>query len=490
MNTICYLENNMNYDNKQLLKPQDALSWVPENSKSISLVNYLYSMLFVILIDIVFLIISVECRNWAMIPLSLCGILSGSEVIAWLRKEIDTFDPKITIFVIFFLNTYLSPLIHLNTNMYGKDISVPDWSYYFAKMAIYNAIGLVLFKMGHATLFQITKPTQKTRIIEPRTFYPLLVLFVGVGVISNVIVRLFYSGLVKEGGEFTVASIASMKYLSGLLMLGDPVPLLILIGVVLWIVLNKGYLKSSLFTVLIILAILAIFQFIWVGLRGSRSAILYGVFIGAAIVHHRLRPFSLTTVIIGITILLVFVHLYDYRKKFGQRGWAAFYSSDVRSQLDFEGGERTIVGTLLGDITRSDIQAYLLYQIETKENFQPLHGQTYAMSVLTFVPRFIWPNKPLSLKLEAGTALQGYSGSKVSSRVYGLVGEGILNFGKYGILPPFLIFGAFVGFCRKKISTMNPVDARFFLLPLLYVFFTLAVCGDSDNIVFGLLKGG
>jgi hypothetical protein len=111
-------------------------------------------------------------------------------------------------------------------------------------------------------------------------------------------------------------------------------------------------------------------------------------------------------------------------------------------------------------------------------------------TVFTLIPRGIWKTKPISIKADAGTALQGYSPITVSSAVYGLAGEAMLNFGYWGIVPAFFVYGTLLGWFRKKLATMEPSDSRFFLVPIVIITFGLALGADSRNLMMGLLKLG
>jgi hypothetical protein len=115
---------------------------------------------------------------------------------------------------------------------------------------------------------------------------------------------------------------------------------------------------------------------------------------------------------------------------------------------------------------------------------------SYFMAFLRFIPRAVWKNKPFNPRVMAGSELFGYYGLERSTRVYGLAGEAMLNFSYYGILPAFAILGAFLGWFRKKLATLNPSDARFFLVPFMIWACMFSVNLDMDNIVFNSLKLG
>jgi hypothetical protein len=124
-------------------------------------------------------------------------------------------------------------------------------------------------------------------------------------------------------------------------------------------------------------------------------------------------------------------------------------------------------------------------------------GRTYVASALTLIPRAVWPEKPTDAfgKVRAGTELQfgpeAYRKDRFeSSLVYGLAGEAILNFGPLGVPPMYVLFGAALGWYRRKLLTLPPFDARYYLAPVLTLAAFSAAFGDSDNTMFSFLKNG
>jgi hypothetical protein len=110
------------------------------------------------------------------------------------------------------------------------------------------------------------------------------------------------------------------------------------------------------------------------------------------------------------------------------------------------------------------------------------------------IPRSIWPDRPLT-KIKEGTEVQYGRGSFVpgvwqSSNVYGLAGEAMLNFGPIAVPFVFLIWGIIVGYVQHLLINLNAPDVRFLLLPLLINLCFILLVGDSDNIVFFLIKNG
>src|ERR1700723_1331021 len=117
-------------------------------------------------------------------------------------------------------------------------------------------------------------------------------------------------------------------------------------------------------------------------------------------------------------------------------------------------------------------------------------GLTYIGAPSFLVPRFLWPNRP-NYKVDAGTeATLGKSSTYDSTRVYGLTGEALLNFGPWGVVPLFALYGASLGWYRRKLTSWDAEDARAYLAPLVTILFATAFIADSDNVLFLFVVDG
>ena len=149
---------------------------------------------------------------------------------------------------------------------------------------------------------------------------------------------------------------------------------------------------------------------------------------------------------------------------------------------------------LLVDLGRSDVQAYVLFKLENDiKDFDYAKGRTYIGAVSVWIPRWLLPNKP-DTKLREGSEIQdgrGYDGlESASSRVYGLAGESMLNFGPLAVPFAYAAFGLLVGWFRRAVDRLLPGDARFLLVPLGVCMCLEILIGDSDNAAFSLAKNG
>jgi len=469
--------------------------WAPRLFRRSFLANYLISAIGCSVICIVFAIFESRCQHWCLFPIFICGVLAGADIVAWLRGEIDTFDPKALIALYLFHNCFVAPQMHLFFDIYtDKRFIVYDWGDCLGYMAFFNVAGIISYKIIHRMFFKITKEVRSHWEIESGKFLSIWSFVLGISFIASLVIRIFFGIRRGEGGETEYAAGAAgyLGQLSWLRMLGDPFVTLLAMGIIYWISSKHIERQRSLFMVGCLMLSVTIFQFIMVGTRGSRSLILVGILVVTMLVHFRLRPFAVKYILLGMCVVAVFLYLYDFRKKIGERGWEAFYSAEARKSLEYEKGGGGFKGTLLGDLARADLQAYMLHNLR-KDSFEYRYrlGQTYLLSALTFVPRGIWRSKPSNVKRIAGSEIQGFtvgSSRRGSSRQYGLAGEAMLNFGYLAIVPAFMCLGGALGWFRKKLATMTPYDARIFLMPIFILAFQSMIISDSGNWTFGLVR--
>lgn len=465
---------------------------------SFSFHDYLVSASITFVISIYFILTTMECRYWGIIPLMTCGTLAGSDLIAWFRRRLDIFDPKALAAVFLYLTVFLAPLLHMASSQYGRDLYVLNWPEAFARMAIANLIGLIVYKWLQFKVYSKTSSIKTYWQIDAGRLIVWSAFFLIISLIAAIIIRIFFGGLIKIEGEVQISEEASgyTAYLSVLRMLGDPFVLLLMVLIIFNInQKNKTSEKtSSWMTVGILMFVSAFLQFILVGLRGSRSVILSTIIIIGIIIHFTLRRYTRKWIIIGMAVVFVFLYLYDFRKKAGLIGLQAFYDTQVRQSLSSEFGGYTFMSTLLGDLSRADLQALMIANLTTYKDeiaYQPVWGRTYSMAFLTFIPRAVWKDKPVGIKKDAGTAIQGLlRGRDTSTRQYGLAGEAMLNFGYVGIPVAFCLFGLIMGYFRKKLNTINISDARIYIFPLIILMLQNMVIQDSDNWIFALLRDG
>jgi hypothetical protein len=223
------------------------------------------------------------------------------------------------------------------------------------------------------------------------------------------------------------------------------------------------------------------------GLRGLRSNIVWSMFWGVSVIHFCLRPLSRKMVFAGLTAMLGFMILYAAYKHGGRKD----FEKAVAGQETKYGSSLTKVA--LWDLSRSDVQAFLLYRMSrVGTDYKLACGRTYVGALALLIPESLWPGRPPT-KIQEGTQiLFGEDAVLIgkASNLYGLAGESMLNFGPASVPVAFGLFAMLVRRVRSWVYRLRRSDGRVFLLP---VFLSLCILGlvcDSDNVLYFLFQYG
>ncbi|GAB6011951.1 hypothetical protein [Viscerimonas tarda] len=219
------------------------------------------------------------------------------------------------------------------------------------------------------------------------------------------------------------------------------------------------------------------------GLRGSRSNTLWTLIHAILLIHLSIRKFEKKQIV--IIALLAFGFIYVGKIYKNTRG-AFVLDNNYTLEQDIKGTD-----VLGGDLSRYSIQAYLIYLYEKNTDYNLKLGSTYIGDIL----KFISIDKEWSRKIDkvsVGTELMYGNNAQISfsksSRVYGLLGESILNFGI--LLSPivFILFAIIITRIKKFNEGISEYDLRLFLVPLLINFSIIIFNSDLDNTMFFFIK--
>ena len=438
----------------------------------------------------IFCLTSNQFVHWFLIPISICGVLMGADAMEWFRGRLDLYDPIGFIGVLGFHFFFLAPLLHVKWDFWMREVSPPpDWRDWLGYMGILNVAGIACYRfarrafVGRANRRETFWKVNETRL---NVFLPLCI---AVSCVAQIWVYAQMGGITGYM-DARINNPGAFIGLGWVFMISESAPILAAFFVILkmrrrrinWPV--AGFALLGLF----------VLQMFFGGLRGSRSETVQLLFWVVGCVHFLLRPVPRKLVYIGCAFLFAFMYLYGFYKDLGMKATDAFSSSDERDQLAHRTG-RTTEALVLGDFGRSDVQAFILYRLlNDARDFRYAKGRTYLGALALLVPQAILPEKP-ETKLQEGTEIETGTGGYVpgilwSSRVYGLAGEAMLNFGPVAVPFAYAILGLVVGWFRNRISTLMPGDTRFLLVPFGAYMCLSILAGDSDNLIFGLAKDG
>jgi hypothetical protein len=438
--------------------------------------------------------------HWFVIPVFVCGLLIGPDALRWLRGEYDLFDPKGLVGALGWHLFFLAPLLFIrwDVEMLYVD-NPPDWRPWVGYLSILNVAALVIYQRFQSIGFHQLVPNKRTQwIIDARYALPLFLVFGGVALMAQA----YY--FFRMGGIAGVVETASQTRETGRLadpvglglfrMAGNSLPMIALIYLTL--IRARWRLKQSSFiTIVILFSILSVTQFLLAGFSGSRSATVWPLFWMAGIFHYYWRPIGRRSALIGLAVLGLFMYIYGFYKGGTSLGGTDAIEMLATGKVSFSRLEwathRTFDRLVINDLSRVDIQSYLLYRLVNSTDYTYRWGTTYVSALITYVPSWVWKAKPPDIeKVVAGTDLllgrRMYSPgdrSRNAAWVYGLAGEAMLNFGLFAGPLPFAIWAFLMGRYRRAMLTWPPTDARKLLAPFVTLLFIVALLSDLDNLI-------
>jgi hypothetical protein len=444
-------------------------------------------------IIIVGALVSPELWHWFVIPVWACGVLIGIDAVDWVRRRIPVFDPVGIIGLLGFHFFFLAPLLHVHWDHWMRYVSPPDdWKYWLGWMSVLNFLGLIVYR------YVITRNWQLIKIrgiwkMDDKSF-PVLLFF---GLLITLLLQFWvYSqhegtlGYIRAyDARVEVSPFTNMGWL---FMLSESFPILLLFGYV-----YHARKNSSLQTwqaLVLFLVVFFVIRLYFGGLRGSRSNTIWALFWALGAIHLCVRPVSYRFIaLFGLPVLLILMYLGGLYKALGSEVIKSISSASTVYQLAEESG-RDHELLLLADFGRSDVQALVLSRLfDAHTSYELALGRTYAGALALFVPRALWPDRPPSKIKEGTEILYGkglYEQGVGASRVYGLAGETMLNFGPWFVPAAFVILGLMVTVVKSVIAQMDPADSRLLFMPLFVNLCFVVLISDSDNISFFIVKNG
>lgn len=455
--------------------------------RPMSVGSFVIALLGVVITDICFIMSSKACEHWFMIPVSVCGVIVGTDAVNWLRDRLDRFDPFGVIGLLGVHYFYVAPLLHVKWDLWTMPDATPaDWRDWLGYMGILNAVGLILYVWGRS--FVRSKPDSAPTVwkAEPRKMRLVMPVLIGISAVAQVAVYAHFGG-VSGYIETRFADPAAMTGFGPLFLVSESAPILTAFFFILR-ARDKRVHWASILTGLVILFAL---QMYFGGLRGSRSETVQLFFWVIGCVHFMLRPISRSFVAGGLVVFTLFMYVYGFYKTLGKDATQAITASSEDRAYFATKSNRTASTLVLADLARADVQAFILFRlVQDGRDFSYAMGRTYLGALALLVPKSILPNRPYT-KLKEGTEIQTgetYDPENFSSKVYGLSGEAMLNFGPLATPVCYGIFGYLVARFKRFIASLNKDDVRLLLAPIGVYMCVGVLNGDADNNVFGLAK--
>jgi len=438
--------------------------------------------------------------HWFVIPVALSGILIGIDAVDWFRGRLNIFDPVGILGLLGFHFFFLAPLLHVRWDSWLEPwyTPPPDWRPWLGYMAILNFMGLCIYRLSRSPGITPAKHQSKRKIIwtvNQKRFIPVLTIFLLLSAALQVLTYQKFGGVMNYINAATSTSpdadSSQFQGMGMIFIVSESFPILAMMG---FAVYAQKYKRLRTLPVLIgVLMVFLVLQMFFGGLRGSRSNTIWALFWALGMIHFWLRKVSKKEIAVGLVLLVLFMYVYGFFKSGGVE--SVQNALQDRSATEEKSG-RTWKGLLLGDLGRSEVQAFVLYRIvRHNSDYEYAWGRTYFAGTIILIPSAILPNKPPNKYLEGTDVMSGKGsynpqepGRWVASKVYGLTGEVMLNFGPLPVPLAFIVLGVMVGRVKRCLVTWDSGDIRLLLLPVMVNFCFVVLISDLDNDIFFLLK--
>lgn len=406
--------------------------------------------------------------------LSLCAYLI---LVLRLSKMNGVVYVHASYFLLYFV---VSPFLHVYYKYLPSDLYFFDFEDSFTVLAFVNSLGLLASACGfllasragfrYAYYVSISKPI--SNMLK-----------------KNILIYLFFATLyflymLQAGNVFYIESkkdeLANANILSYMIL--ESVPILLS-----WyFCLHAQESKKPKFYIYFLIVLLA--SMFFAGLRGSRVAVLFSVFSFLILYVYMVRPISFKSILILVFLGLVFNTVYSNYKYAGVAGVINYLETGEKSSY-IQKKDSEVLHFVLGDLTRSSVQAKIVDSINSSRYTPPYTGSTYLSALFLLVPSDFRPAS-LESKRDLGTRAQyGFTSNSFysSSRIYGLFGEGMLNFGYASLFFTFIGFGV-VHFISLKVILLFKKGPLVLFVPYMLALPIYILFYDLDNIIFQSVK--
>lgn len=272
-------------------------------------------------------------------------------------------------------------------------------------------------------------------------------------------------------------------------MISEAFPMLLLLVFI--FLSNKNAIKKRIWIIALVFIVFVILKIIFGGLRGSRSNTIWGLFWFAGIVHIYYFRLKFSQIVTGLIFTIGFMTIYTLYKSFGVDAFSGNYNLDDTAR--FEGNP--IGDILLGDFSRAGVHAYILSQYYDLGTYVPKLGSTYIDALFKIIPLVDSPFNSYSKNAAAAELFYGLQVNPNSedihnSRIFGVYGEGVLNFGPFFAVFSFPLAGFLISKLDNLTRAIKHTDPRALLIPFISNASLMFLLSDTDNFVFFVFKNG
>ncbi len=440
--------------------------------------------LLISLLGLLFVIFGIIPYGLYVYPMIGCGVYSA--VKTWERVKSSKqvlIDIKFWTWVTLFLGTFIAPLIHFSENKWIIRYSTPpsDWKPWAFIISTIYFCGFVLLDVFLKKKIIVNK-TKDIWILNPQKMKVVYIMMF-VSFILQTYIYATIGGITGYINAFDEND-GGFEGMGMIFIISELFPLVY----ILYFFLKYKGKQISTWKVYLFLVLLFVSCLYFGGFRGSRSNTLLTVFQGVIVIHYAIKPFTKKQFISFFCAGMLFMIIGKMYKTWGSDFTSMSYSEISSSQHYADTGD-----IITGDLARYDVHAFTIYKLENTSTYKLKYGATYISDILNLVPGPLKPSG-LSNKTAAGTELffnQPYYNPKLgvkSPRIYGMVGQWMLNFGWETSVLSFIVLALLLNFLTKIKQKISFDDTRFFLVSLVILYVIYLINNDMGTTTFLTLK--
>lgn len=428
-----------------------------------------------------------------LVVVTVAGALVGSDATDALRGRRDIFSPRSLVSVLMVNGFYVAPLLHVAAEAYPRYITLPkDMPLALSNLAMLNLIAAVLYFLAlrvNASSTHVESTSGETKD-TPETLQAISHAAFMLGLIS---LGVFLLTVLQAGGPAGWLS-SQFNYREdlassgALLSLSEPFPTLFMISALAKLKASKLPQHQLGIAVALLFVLVVGTTFVSSGLRGSRANLVWPLLSMLVLVHLAFFPLKKRWLAVIALAAIVFAGVYDVYKKTGTDGISDLRQGSFASNAEYSDLEFGPLSLLLGDFSRTGIQVVILDRWVVND-FSQGWGATYLGGALQFIPGVDAATIVPTKSVVATDVLYGEGAANVrdslTTRIYGLQGEALLNFGPVSFVLVVLPFAALLRiadarFHRAQVSQQfGRIIIASFLTPALMLLFV----SDLDNVI-------
>jgi hypothetical protein len=355
-----------------------------------------------------------------------------------------------------------------------------------------NVVGLLAYRLGRADrLAARPRSDASAWVIQPAPFYAVLISAALLSVAMQAAVYAKFGGVGGYVAIFSQQRAASaFAGMGWVFMFSEAFPVLAAFTYAFYR--HRSGRPVPLLEIVAVIGLFVVAKVFFGGLRGSRAAYVWPLFWVIGIIHIWVRPIPRSLIYVGVGVLVVFMYFYGLYKNYGSEAVHAIGNASLRESMAKQ-ANRGFSATVLADLARSDVQAYVLYRTTTADDDTPYRlawGRTYVGAVAILIPNALWPDRPMHKILE-GTEMMFprriWRRGHFAYNAFGLAGETMLNFGPAGVPVAYALFGMLVGGVRRWHQTLRPDDGRTLLAPFVVSLCLYILIWDTEVVLYYII---